>query len=63
MNESGCGKLIANDQDGEPVLCTMPKGGLKPKAPTLAKAGSILRKFKKKNWKLSHKDIMDIQES
>lgn len=63
MNESGCGKLIAIDQDGEPVLCTMPKGGLKPKAPTLAKAGSILRKFKKKNWKLSHKDIMDIQES
>tara|TARA_B110000503_G_C7155399_1_gene417079 strand:+ start:2151 stop:2981 length:831 start_codon:yes stop_codon:yes gene_type:complete len=63
MNQSGCGKLIAIDEDGEPVLCTMPKGGLKPKVATLEKAGSILRKFKQKNWKLSHQEIIAIQES
>lgn len=62
MNQSGCGKLIGIDEDGEPKLCVMPKGGLKPKAPTLAKAGNVLRKFKAQNWVVSHQDLLAIQE-
>ena len=60
MDQTGCGKLIGIDEDGIPLLCQMPKGGLKPKAATLAKAGNILRKFKKKNWQLSHNDLLGI---
>lgn len=62
MDNSGCGKLIGIDEDGEPKLCVMPKGGLKPKAATLAKAGNVLRGFKEKNWKVSHADLIAIQE-
>lgn len=63
MDNSGTGKLIGIDEDGDPLVCQMPKGGLKPKAATLRKAGDILRLFKKKNWKITHHDLINIQES
>jgi hypothetical protein len=63
MNESGCGKLITLDEQNEAVLSNMPKSGLKPKAATFAKAGSILRKFRSKNDKLTYGEITEIQNS
>lgn len=60
MDNSGCGKLIGLDSENEPLLCTMPKGGLKPKAKTLKVAGEILRKFKRQGWKLQIDDL-DLQ--
>lgn len=62
MDQSGCGKLIGIDEENEPLLCKMPKSGLKPKKATMEKAGRVLRKFKKKNWELSHQDLLDVQE-
>lgn len=62
MNQSGCGKLIGIDEDGEPLLCKIPAGGLKPKAATMQKAGGILRKFKSKNWEVTHQDLLSIKE-
>ena len=63
MDQSGCGKLIGIGEDGEPMLCKMPRTGLKPKAATLAKAGNILRQFKSQNWVVTHEDLVTIQES
>lgn len=57
MTESGCGKLISLDEDGQPAVCSMPKGGMKPKAKTLAVAGEMLRKFKRQGWSLEVSDL------
>ena len=57
MDNSGCGKLIGIDEEGEPKVCSMPKGGLKPKAKTLRVAGEFLRKFKRQGWKLAKEDL------
>jgi len=57
MDNSGCGKLIGIDDEGEPMLCNMPKGGLKPRAGTLRVAGEMLRKYKRQGWKLTKEDL------
>lgn len=59
MTSSGCGKLIALDEDGEPAVCNFPED-MTPKARTLDVAGQILRKWKRQNWKLEISDL-DLQ--
>lgn len=63
MNQSGCGKLIGIDEEGEPLLCKMPAGGLKPKKATLEKAGMMLRKFRKQNWNITHQDMLSLKDN
>ena len=57
MTGSGCAKLIGLTEEGEPAVCTMPKGGLKPKARTLEVAGSMLRKWRRQDWKVTASDL------
>lgn len=57
MTPSGCGKLIAIDEDGRPVECTVPEEGLNPKARTLEVAGELLRKWRRNGWKLDLSDL------
>lgn len=62
MNKSGCGRLIGLNQDGEPWPCKYSEGSLEPKEATMEKAGNILRRFKKQNWKISHEDLLSIAD-
>lgn len=57
MTASGCGKLIAIDEDGNPVECAVPEEGLNPKQRTLDVAGEILRKWRRQDWKLEMSDL------
>lgn len=63
MDGSGTGKLIGLNEDGEPQICSAPKGGLRAKAATLDAAGNILRKFRKQNWLITHKDLESIKDT
>lgn len=57
MDGSGCGKLIGLDDENEPMLCVTPKGGLRPKASTMALAGEMLRKLKRQGWRANTDDL------
>lgn len=57
MTSSGCGKLIAINDEGDPVECILPKDGLNPKPRTLEVAGEILRKWRRNGWKLDLNDL------
>lgn len=57
MTKSGCGKLIGLDEEGNPAVCRMPAGGLKPKKRTIDTAGEILRKWKRQNWTVTIDDL------
>lgn len=57
MTKSGCGKLIAIDEEGNPVECTLPEGGLHPKPKTLEVAGELLRKWRRQGWKIELSDL------
>lgn len=57
MDKSGCGKLIALDENGEPTICKTPAGGLRPKKLTVQIAGEILRKWRRQGWKVTVDDL------
>ena len=57
MTKSGCGKLIALDDEGKPAICKMPAGGMKPKKRTLEVAGELLRKWRRQDWKITLSDL------
>lgn len=62
MDGSGCGKLLGLSEESEAVGCVVPKEGLNPSEVAMDKAGSILRKFKKRNWKPTHQDLLDARD-
>jgi hypothetical protein len=57
MTNSGAGRLIGLDEEGEPLMCSAPKGGVRPKKATMEAAGRMLRKWKKQGWRLSDSDL------